>query len=229
MTNKASKLWRTGVDSNSRFFCGYDGSLLKISFIFLEYFYTNRPLTTSGMSYQTNNSTVWFFMNNCQFTKIFIKGYQNSLLLISYVQNGCITGVLSQIACPFSIMAGCFQCFFCAAPYAAIQQNLHTSSSARGNSMRSCATSLWANAKQALISLYSSQSYPSRMVSGESPAASMSNICSTAKRWPLIMGLPPNILGFTVIRFNNFCSFIMAGSLIRHQTMDYTIKIQYEY
>jgi hypothetical protein len=43
------------------------------------------------------------------------------------------------------------------------------------------------------------------------------------------MGLPPNILGFTVIRFNNFCSFIMTGSLIRHQIMDYTIKVQYEY
>lgn len=42
--------------------------------------------------------------------------------------------------------------------------------------------------------------------SGVSPAASMPRTCSTASRRPRMMGLPPKMFGFTVIRSSSFCS-----------------------
>ena len=60
------------------------------------------------------------------------------------------------------------------------------------------------------MSSSSSQEYPSRIASGLSLAASIPRICSTASRRPLMIGFPPNIFGFTVIRSRSFLSSIFS-------------------
>ncbi len=84
-----------------------------------------------------------------------------------------------------------------------------------GKSIRSCATILWAYTKQACMSSGSIQSYPLRIISAVSPAASIPNTCSTANRLPRIIGFPPKISGLKVIRSSSFFSSMKIKIMIK--------------
>jgi hypothetical protein len=78
-----------------------------------------------------------------------------------------------QVPRPGDIESGGGEGVTCAAPHAAIEQQLHAARCAGSGSTCSCATARRAKTMQARMSSISSQGYPARMVSGESSAPSI--------------------------------------------------------
>src|SRR4051794_30499789 len=65
---------------------------------------------------------------------------------------------------------------------------------------------------QARMSSGSRNAYALRMSCALSPAASIDRTCSTARRLPLTIGLPPNTAGLEVMRRSSSGSFMTAES-----------------
>jgi hypothetical protein len=138
-------------------------------------------------------------MNYRQFPEILIKCHHHAALLKGATKYFLITGIFQPVAGINDIMARGRKFHASAGSRASVKQEFHATASVIVGSTRSCATTRWAYMRQARTSSGSIQEYPSRMVSGVSPAASIPSTCSTASRRPRNTGLPPKMSGLTVI------------------------------
>src|SRR6185312_11687085 len=142
-----------------------------------------------------------FFSKN-QFAKIFIHGYNNRIFHISELNNIRILHFRVYGTNSNNSKFLRFKPLFNTASNSYVYNEFE-----RGVCIHAGISSFEildaANSKQALMSSSSNNGYSFNMSWCEIPRDNIFKICSTEIRIPLITGLPVNIDGLVVIRFNN--------------------------
>src|SRR5215210_1298335 len=165
----------------------------------------DRSLLASGEVDETEDSAVGLPLSNSQLAEVFVEGDQNPLLSKGEREDFFVTWVPVPIRGGKDVVAGRGELRAASRPDATVEEKPHRASVKRRGSILSWPTSRRAYKRQAWMSSDSSQGYPSRIVSGESPAANMPSTCSTARRRPRTIGLPPKMAGLNVIRSRSWC------------------------
>src|SRR5690242_3967514 len=148
---------------------------------------------------------MFIFFSKNQFTKIFIHGYNNPVFHISELNNFEILHFWIYRTDSNNIKFLRFKPLFNTAPNSDIYNKFECRIWVHAG-ISSFETLDAANNRQALISSSSNNGYSSSISWCEIPRDNIFKICSTEIRIPLITGLPVNIEGLVVIRFNNVVS-----------------------
>jgi hypothetical protein len=162
--------------------------------------------------YQPNDSAVRDAANDCQLAKIFVERHDNCSMSCGVCQNRGVAGIGGPICDVLDLVALLQKDRLCSRRHAGVKDDLHEASGRTASSTRSWPTTRRAYSKQARTSAASNHGYSARSVSDVSPAASMPRTCSTASRRPLMIGLPPKISGFTVMRARSSRSVLAIAS-----------------
>jgi len=79
-------------------------------------------------------------VNNCEFAKVLVQSYEDSILLMGLIENFVISRILRPITSPNRVVSSGLKCVADGAGNASVDEQLHEAGSEGHGSTRSCPT-----------------------------------------------------------------------------------------